>query len=102
MSGTRRGAGLLGQYVPGYRAWLAERGYTDGTARNRLKELGRLGRWLSIEGLEPAQFDEARVAAFICARREAGHRWVPGMRAMMPLLGICGTRGLSRRGGPRR
>jgi site-specific recombinase XerD len=86
MSGTRRKAGLLGPEVEGYRAWLAHRGYTLGTVRNMLKDLGQVGVWLSAEGLETAQFDEERAAAFLTARRRAGHRRVPGPRAMVPLL----------------
>ena len=86
MSGTRRKAGLLGPEVEGYRAWLTFRGYTPGTVRNMLKDLGQVGVWLSAEGLEAAQFDEERASAFLTARRRAGHRRVPGPRAMVPLL----------------
>ena len=98
MSGTRRKAGLLGPQVEGYRAWLAQRGYTPGTVRNMLKDLGQVGRWLAAEGLEATQLDEERVAAFLAARREAGQRRVPGPRAMAPLLTLsAGGRGRSRR-----
>lgn len=86
MSGTRRKAGLFGPEVEGYRAWLTFRGYTPGTVRNMLKDLGQVGVWLSAEGLEAAQFDEERASAFLTARRRAGHRRVPGPRAMVPLL----------------
>lgn len=86
MSGTRRKPGGLGPQVEGYRAWLAQRGYTPSTVRNMLKELGQVGRWITAQELEAAQFDEQRVAAFIAARRAAGYRRVPGPRAMAPLL----------------
>jgi Site-specific recombinase XerD len=86
MSGTRRKAGLLGPEVEGYRAWLTYRGYTPATVRNMLKDLGQVGVWLSAEGLESAEFDEERAAAFLAARRRAGHRRVQGLRAMVPLL----------------
>jgi len=86
MSGTRRKAGRLGSQVEGYRAWLAQRGYTPGTVRNMLKDLGQVGLWMSSEGLEAAHLNEERMAAFLSARREAGHRKVPGTRAMVPLL----------------
>lgn len=86
MSGTRRKPGVLGPQVEGYEAWLVQRGYTPGTVRNMLKDLGQVGRWLMVEELEAAQFDEQRVAAFIAARRAAGYRRVPGPRAMAPLL----------------
>jgi site-specific recombinase XerD len=86
MASTRRRAGLLGPQVEGYRAWFTQRGYTPGTVRNMLKDLGQVGLWLSTEGLEAEQLDEARMVAFLTARRVAGHRRVPGTRAMVPLL----------------
>lgn len=86
MASTRRKAGLLGPQVEGYRAWLMQRGYAPGTVRNMLKDLGRVGVWLSGEGLEASQFNEERVSAFLTARRAAGHRRIPGPRAMVPLL----------------
>lgn len=86
MSGSRRKAGLLGPEVEGYRAWLARRGYTAATVRNMLKDLGLVGVWLSVEGLEAAEFDEVRAAEFLSSRRRAGHRRVGGPRALVPLL----------------
>jgi site-specific recombinase XerD len=77
---------LLAPYVEGYRAWLTGRGYTPGTVINMLKDLGQVGVWLSTEGLDVSQFDEARASAFLTARRAAGCRRVPGPRAMVPLL----------------
>jgi site-specific recombinase XerD len=86
MSGRRRKAGLLGPQVEGYRAWLEQRGYTPGTIRNMLNDLGQVGQWLSAEGLGARQVSEELMAAFLTARREAGQRRVPGIRAMAPLL----------------
>lgn len=86
MSGPRREAGQLGPQVEGYRAWLMQRGYTPGTVRNMLKDFGQVGLWLSTEGLEAAQLDEERMAAFLAARQVSGYRRVPGTRAMVPLL----------------
>lgn len=86
MSGTRRKPGQMGPHVEGYRAWLAQRGYTPGTIRNMLKDLGQVGRWLSGEGLVAEQLNEERMVAFLAARRAAGQRRVPGARAMVPLL----------------
>lgn len=86
MSGTRRKAGLLGPEVEGYRNWLSRQGYTELTVRNMLKDLGQVGLWLSVEGLEVAQFDEERAAVFRAARGLVGRRRVPGPRALQPLL----------------
>jgi site-specific recombinase XerD len=71
MSGRRRRAGLLGPQVEGYRAWLVQRGYTPGTIRNMLNDLGQVGQWLSAEGLGVRQVSEELMAAFLTARREA-------------------------------
>ncbi len=86
MSGPRREAGQLGPQVEGYQAWLLQRGYTPGTVRHMLKDLGQVGLWLSTEGLEAAQLDERRMGAFLAARQVKGYRQVPGARAMVPLL----------------
>ena len=87
MSGRPRKAGLLGPQVEGYRAWLTRRGYTPGTIQNMLADLGRVGRWLSAEGLEASQVNEeldGRVPA--PPGVQAGQRRIPGTRAMAPLL----------------
>jgi site-specific recombinase XerD len=86
MGSPRRKAGLLGAEVEGYRAWLMGRGYTPGTVRNMLRDLGQVGVWLSMERLDVAQFNEARASAFVAARVSAGRRRVPGPRALVPLL----------------
>jgi len=86
MSGTRRKPGQLGTHVEGYRAWLGKCGYTPQTVRNMLRELGHVGRWMSGQGLQTAQLDEAVMAAFLADRRTVGCRRVPGTRAMVPLL----------------
>ncbi|MEU7745385.1 site-specific integrase [Nonomuraea sp. NPDC049158] len=51
-----------------------------------LTDLGRVGRWLEDTQLRVDQFDEERMEAFLIARHEAGQRWIPGSRAMVPLL----------------
>lgn len=94
MSGTRRKPGLLGPQVEGYRTWLVQRGYTPGTIRNMLKDLGRVGRWLSVEGLTAEQLNEERMAVFLSTRRFAGHKRTPGPRAMVPLLSFLREAGI--------
>jgi site-specific recombinase XerD len=86
VASTRRKPGQLGPQVEGYRAWLQDRGYTPQTVRNMLADLGRLGRWMSGEGLVPAKLDEDAMVAFLAAWQAAGRRGAPGPRAMMPLL----------------
>lgn len=86
MSGPKRKAGPLWPYVEGYREWLTQRGYTPGTVRNMLKDIGQVGLWLSGAGLKAADLNEECVPAFLSARREAGRRRILGPRAMMPRL----------------
>jgi site-specific recombinase XerD len=95
MTGRRRKAGPLGPQVEGYRSWLAERGYTPGTVKNMLAELGQFGLWMSGEGLGAGQISEDLMAAFLASRRSAGHRRVPGVRAMMPLLSYLRDAGVA-------
>lgn len=94
MSGTRRKPGTLGPQVEGYRAWLVAQGYTPSTVRNMLKELGQVGRWLTVEELGAAQLDEERITEFIAARHAAGYRRAPGPRAMAPLLSFLREAGV--------
>ena len=95
MASTRRKPGQLGPQVEGYRAWLAHRGYTPQTVRNMLADLGRLGRWMSREGLVTAQLDEDTMAAFLAARQAGGRRRDLGPRAMMPLLSYLREAGVA-------
>jgi site-specific recombinase XerD len=95
MASTRRRPGQLGPQVEGYRAWLADRGYTPKTVRNMLADLGQVGRWMSGEGLVTAQLDEDAMVAFAAARRAAGRRKAPGPRAMMPLLSYLREAGVT-------
>ncbi len=86
MSGPKRNDGRLGAQVEGYRAWLVRRGYTPGTIRNMLKDIGRVGRWLCAEGLMAEELNEQVLGVFLSARKAAGSRSVPGPRALAPLL----------------
>ena len=95
MAGTRRKPGELGPQVEGYRTWLADRGYTPQTVRNMLADLGRLGRWMSGEGLAAAELDEDAMVAFAVAWHAAGRRRVLGPRAMMPLLSYLREAGVT-------
>lgn len=94
MSGTRRKPGQLGPQVEGYRAWLAQRGYTSGTIVNMLKDLGQVGRWLSAEGLRPENLNEERMAVFLAARPVVERRRIQGPRAMVPLLSYLREMGI--------
>jgi site-specific recombinase XerD len=86
MSGTRRKPGRLGPFVEGYRLRLEVLGYPPSSARNKLKELGHLGRWMAGQGIEVTQLNDSRVGEFLAAWREAGGRRIPQLRSFAPLL----------------
>jgi site-specific recombinase XerD len=86
MSGTRRKPGKLGPFVEGYRSRLAALGYPPCSARNKLKELGQLGRWMADQEIEAAQLNAGRIEEFLVFRRAAGCRRVPCVRSFVPLL----------------
>ena len=85
----------LGPQVEGYRAWLADRGYTPQTVRNMLADLGQVGLWMSGEGLVTAQLDEDAMVAFLACRQAAGRRRALGPRAMIPLLSYLREAGVT-------
>jgi hypothetical protein len=86
MASPRRQAGVLALHVEGYRAWLARHGYTTQTARNMLKDLGQVGLWLSVQGLDARDLDEEQLKQHLSDLRSAGRRRVAGPRGMVPLL----------------
>lgn len=86
MANSRRKAGVLARHVEGYRAWLAQHGYTDKSIRNMLKDLGQVGLWLSGQGLVARDLDEERLDRHLADLRKAGRRRVAGPRGMVPLL----------------
>ena len=97
MSGTRRKPGRLGPFVEDYRAWLSVREYTPETTRNMLKELGVLGRWMTEQSVESGRLDAAAIESFLVARRAAGQRRVPSLRAMHPLVSFLREAGVMAR-----
>ena len=92
MSGTRRKVGRLGPQVEGYRAGLAQRGRTPGTARNMLKDLGQVGLWL-WQNQKPWPSASSFVTAYGQFFMAADTRTLAGRRRMarnkMPGVARC-------------
>lgn len=86
MAGLRRRPGVLGPHYEGYRSWLEVRGYTPLTVQSLLKELGQVGRWLPVAGLDIAELSPASLEVFRTYRRQAGYRRVPGSRGLRLML----------------
>jgi site-specific recombinase XerD len=76
----------MGPFVEGFSARLLELGYTPGTIRNVLKDVGQLGLWMEREGLEASQLSKDAVEGFLLSRRATGRRRVPSARGFAPLL----------------
>lgn len=85
MTGTRRKPGPMGPFVEGFRSRLVGLGYTPGSTRGLLKEVGQLGRWMATEGIPVDRLDAADLDAFTRARLAGGFRKVPS-RSVLGLL----------------
>jgi site-specific recombinase XerD len=75
----------MGPYVEGFQAKLLASGYTAGTVRNMLKDVGSLGRWMDREGVAVGDL-AAVIGAFLGDLRSRGMRRVPSVRSFHPLL----------------
>jgi site-specific recombinase XerD len=95
MSGTRRKPGRLGPFVDGYREWLLELGYSPSWVRQLLKDLGHLGRWMSVEDVDAAQLNADRIGAFLAGPGAARRKRVSGLRGFASLLGYLSEQGIT-------
>jgi integrase/recombinase XerD len=84
--------GPLAQYVDGLRAELDRLGYTPLSREYKVNQMGRLSRWLAAQGLEAADMDRVRLAAFL-ATMATSRRRPPTMAAMRPLLDFLHAQG---------
>jgi site-specific recombinase XerD len=84
----------LGAYIASYRSKLIEAGYTPGSVRGKLKELGQLGRWMSGMAFEAGELDESRVEEFLADRRAGGQRRVPTLASFVLLLELLRDQGV--------
>src|ERR1700745_2635725 len=81
-----RVTGPLGPYAEGFRAELARQGYARSSAVNRLKLVGHLSRWMTIEGLSAPELVPAEVERYVAARRAARYRHNLSEQGLRPLL----------------
>jgi site-specific recombinase XerD len=92
--------GPLAGFVDGYRADLAERGYSPAGARDQLYLLAQVSRWLEAEGLEPAALTSATVLErYVAWRREQGYRSSLSPRSLRGVLGYLDGLGVLARDG---
>lgn len=79
--------GPLAGFADGYRADLAQRGYSLSGARDQLYLLAQVSRWLEGEGLVPAALSSATVLErYVVWRREQGYRSSLSPKSLRGLL----------------
>ena len=81
-----RMSGPLTPYAPGFAVELTRLGYTPLSARNQLRLVAHLSRWLEGQGLDVAAVSAAVVERFLAARRAAGYRAHLHVASLGPLL----------------
>jgi integrase/recombinase XerD len=85
--------GRLALYAPGFRVWLAERGYRPSSVEDQVWLMAHLSRWLAEQDLEPSVLTVEAVERFRRARRERYANFT-GARALHSLLGYLRGLGL--------
>jgi len=87
--------GPLAPFANAYGVALSERGYTQRTAVNQLRQVGRLSCWLELQGLGVAELSVDLVEEFLVVQRAGGrHRagWSrPGLVCLLDVLGSMGV-----------
>ena len=61
MSGTRRKPGRMGAHIEPFRERLLAAGYTPGTVRGLLMQMGQLGRWMQANLADDMQLIDEHV-----------------------------------------
>jgi hypothetical protein len=85
--------GPLAEYVDGFRAELDRLGYTAGSREYKVNQVGRLSRWLAVQGLTASDLDQGRLAAFLTTMATSRRR-PPAKAAMKPLLDFLHAQGV--------
>lgn len=80
-----RVVGPLGPYAPGFRAWLAERGYRPSSVETQAFLMGHLSRWMTEQGMEASALTSEVVERYHQVRRQS-HSSLSGARGLEQLL----------------
>jgi len=88
--------GPLAPFAEDYRRELRERGYTERSVVNELRQVARFSRWLQVSQLSVSELSVGRVEEFLGWQRAVGrHRsqWSrPGLVCLLDVLGGLGVR----------
>ena len=78
--------GSLAPFASGFAEELNRQGYTPISARNQMRLLAHLSRWLLSESLGVGELGDAELYRFIEARRAAGRTQLRSFKAVGPLI----------------
>lgn len=78
--------GPLAEHAEGFRAALAQQGFTPLSAANQLRLMAHLSRWLANRDLGPDGLTEAQVNVYLGCRRTQGYTCWLSPRGLAPLL----------------
>jgi integrase/recombinase XerD len=78
--------GPLASYASGFAAELSRMGYAPSSRDHQLWLLAHLGRWMAVNGVEPAALTRQVVDEFVAVRRAAGYTTFRSARALEPLM----------------
>ena len=79
-------AGPLAEFAPGFAEELSRLGYTDLSARNQLRLMAHLSRWMVAQQLVTGELKRLRLLEFLSARRKAGYTCWLSERGLKPLV----------------
>ena len=77
----------LEPYTCGFHDYLSSQGYSENRLALHLRHMDHLGRWLDEQGVDPGNFSQSHVEAFLFVRR-AAHPYLSrlSLRGLAPLL----------------
>lgn len=85
--------GPLAPFAAGFAGELARQGYTPLSAREQMRLVARLSRWLALEGMDVEGLGASEVDRFVRTRRAAGPQ-LRSIKALQPLLAYLQSRGV--------
>jgi site-specific recombinase XerD len=85
--------GPLAPFAVGFAAELARQGYTPYSARNQMRLLAHLSRWLASERLG-VDLHASNLDRFVRARGAVGHRQLHSIKALRPMLAYLSELGV--------
>ena len=81
-----RVTGPLAELASGFAEELGRLGYTELSARNQVRVLAHLSRWMAEQGFVPVELTRVRLEQFLDARRDAGYTCWLSERGLRPLV----------------